>query len=113
MILDLDTLYNVVADFWVVVHVIKIVFLFDFLGIGSGGGYFSLAQWQELELHSLIFRHFVAGAPVPSELLHLVKKSIIASSPPPPSYYFAHPYQQYPHYQQACKLFFFFFKSSF
>ncbi|XP_004249453.2 growth-regulating factor 3 [Solanum lycopersicum] len=69
--------------------------------IGSGGGYFSLAQWQELELHSLIFRHFVAGAPVPSELLHLVKKSIIASSPPPPSYYFAHPYQQYPHYQQA------------
>ncbi|XP_049342731.1 growth-regulating factor 3-like [Solanum verrucosum] len=69
--------------------------------IGSGGGYFSLAQWQELELQSLIFRHFVAGAPVPSELLHLVKKSIIASSPPPPSYYFAHPFQQYPHYQQA------------
>ncbi|KAG5583083.1 hypothetical protein H5410_053710 [Solanum commersonii] len=76
--------------------------------IGSGGGYFSLAQWQELELQSLIFRHFVAGAPVPSELLHLVKKSIIASSPPPPSYYFAHPFQQYPHYQQACKLFSFF-----
>ncbi|KAK6778734.1 hypothetical protein RDI58_025452 [Solanum bulbocastanum] len=69
--------------------------------IGNGGGYFSLAQWQELELQSLIFRHFVAGAPVPSELLHLVTKSIIASSPPPPSYYFAHPFQQYPHYQQA------------
>ncbi|XP_055809203.1 growth-regulating factor 3-like [Solanum dulcamara] len=67
--------------------------------IGSGG-YFSLAQWQELELQSLIFRHFIAGAPVPSELLHLVKKSIIASSPPP-SYYFSHPFQQYPHYQQA------------
>ncbi|KAL3326892.1 hypothetical protein AABB24_037546 [Solanum stoloniferum] len=69
--------------------------------IGNGGGYFSLAQWQELELQSLIFRHFVAGAPVPSELLHLVTKSIIASSPLPPSYYFAHPFQQYPHYQQA------------
>ncbi|KAK4725144.1 hypothetical protein R3W88_027923 [Solanum pinnatisectum] len=69
--------------------------------IGNGGDYFSLAQWQELELQSLIFRHFVAGAPVPSELLHLVKKSIIASSPPPPSYYFAHPFQQYPHYEQA------------
>ncbi|XP_060177007.1 growth-regulating factor 3-like [Lycium barbarum] len=64
-----------------------------------GSGYFSLAQWQELELQALIFRHFIAGAPVPHELLHLVKKSIITSSAP--SYYFSNPYQQYPHYQQA------------
>ncbi|MCD7462713.1 hypothetical protein HAX54_049248 [Datura stramonium] len=65
-----------------------------------GSGYFSLAQWQELELQALIFRHFISGAPVPPELLHLVKKSIITSSSPPP-YYFSHPFQQYPHYQQA------------
>ncbi|KAJ8534029.1 hypothetical protein K7X08_007353 [Anisodus acutangulus] len=64
-----------------------------------GSGYFSLAQWQELELQALIFRHFIAGAPVPPELLHLVKRSIITASPP--SYYFSHPFQQYPHYQQA------------
>ncbi|XP_009771979.1 growth-regulating factor 3-like [Nicotiana tabacum] len=60
--------------------------------------YFSLGQWQELELQALIYRHFIAGAPVPPELLHLVKKSIITS---PSSYYFSHPFQHYPHYQQA------------
>ncbi|KAK4345781.1 hypothetical protein RND71_035957 [Anisodus tanguticus] len=64
-----------------------------------GSGYFSLAQRQELELQALIFRHFIAGAPVPPELLHLVKRSIITASPPP--YYFSHPFHQYPHYQQA------------
>ncbi|PHU05531.1 Growth-regulating factor 3 [Capsicum chinense] len=64
-----------------------------------GSGCFSLAQWQELELQTLIFRHFIAGVSVPPELLHLVKKSIITS---PPSYYYSHPFQQYPpHYQQA------------
>ncbi|KAK4392089.1 Growth-regulating factor 3 [Sesamum angolense] len=46
-------------------------------GIGS---YFSLSQWQELELQALIFRHMIAGAAVPPELLHLVKKSLINSS---------------------------------
>ncbi|CAN4118842.1 unnamed protein product [Withania somnifera] len=65
-----------------------------------GSGYFSLSQWQELELQTLIFRHFIAGAPVPPELLHLVKKSIITCYSSPP-YYFSHPFQQYPHYQQA------------
>ncbi|OIT03129.1 PREDICTED: growth-regulating factor 3-like [Nicotiana attenuata] len=60
-----------------------------------GSSYFSLGQWQELELQALIYRHFIAGAPVPPELLHLVKKSIITS------YYSSHPMQQYPHYQQA------------
>ncbi|KAK6139988.1 hypothetical protein DH2020_026262 [Rehmannia glutinosa] len=51
------------------------------------GSYFSLAQWQELELQALIFRHMIAGAAVPSELLHLVKKSLITSSP-----YYIHQY---------------------
>ncbi|CAN4109526.1 unnamed protein product [Withania somnifera] len=64
-----------------------------------GSSYFSLAQWQELELQTLIFRHLITGTPVPPELLHLVKKSIITSSPP--SYYFSHPFQQYSRYQQA------------
>ncbi|GER29095.1 growth-regulating factor 4 [Striga asiatica] len=59
------------------------------------GSYFSSAQWQELELQALIFRHMIAGADVPSELLHLVKKGL-ANSP----YYVCNPiYQYYPHYQ--------------
>lgn len=62
-----------------------------------GSGYFSLAQWQELELQALIYKHMLAGAPVPHELLHLIKKSLINSSP-----YYNFP-QQYHHYQQACK----------
>ncbi|KAK4481159.1 hypothetical protein RD792_012040 [Penstemon davidsonii] len=61
------------------------------------GSYFSLAQWQELELQALIFRHMIAGATVPLELLHLVKKSLIMSSPP--SYYLSHPH--YSPYQPA------------
>ncbi|XP_019152881.1 PREDICTED: growth-regulating factor 3-like isoform X2 [Ipomoea nil] len=62
-----------------------------------GGSYFSLGQWQELELQALIFRHMIAGAPVPPELLHLVKKSLFNSAP----YYFPHPLHQYPHYHPA------------
>ncbi|KAL2509225.1 Growth-regulating factor 4 [Forsythia ovata] len=58
---------------------------------------FSLAQWQEVELQALIFRHMLAGAAVPPELLHLVKKSLISSHSP---YLFSHPIQHYyPHYQ--------------
>ncbi|GAB2272215.1 hypothetical protein Dimus_007036 [Dionaea muscipula] len=50
-------------------------------GGGGGGGYFSLAQMQELELQALIYRHMVAGAAVPPELLQLVKKSLLLNSP--------------------------------
>lgn len=63
-----------------------------------GNGYFSLAQWQELELQALIYKHMLAGAPVPHELLYLIKKSLSNSSP----YY--NMSQQYHHYQQASKL---------
>lgn len=67
-----------------------------------GGSYFSLAQWQELELQALIFRHMLSGAAVPPELLHLVKKSLITNSSHP--YYFPHPVQHYPNFQPAaCK----------
>ncbi|KAL8516870.1 hypothetical protein ACS0TY_015214 [Phlomoides rotata] len=60
------------------------------------GSYFSLAQWQELELQALIFRHIIAGAAVPPDLLHLVKKSLISS------HYLCNPLTQYyPHYQQS------------
>ncbi|KAL2481256.1 Growth-regulating factor 4 [Abeliophyllum distichum] len=66
------------------------------------GSYFSLAQWQELELQALIFKHMIAGAAVPSDLLHLVKKSLI-NSPPSPyylSHHHAHALHHYhPHYQ--------------
>ncbi|XP_022867103.1 growth-regulating factor 3-like isoform X1 [Olea europaea var. sylvestris] len=60
------------------------------------GSYFSLAQWQELELQAVIFKHMIAGAAVPSELLHHVNKSLINSSSPP--YYQSH-HHYYSHYQ--------------
>lgn len=60
------------------------------------GSYFSLSQWQELELQALIFRHMISGADVPPELLHLVKKSLITS----PCYHY------FPHYQPSCELIF-------
>ncbi|KAL6519344.1 hypothetical protein OROGR_018664 [Orobanche gracilis] len=63
------------------------------------GSYFSTSQWQELELQALIFRHMISGADVPSELLHLVKKSLINSSP---SYYLSNPLHPfYPHNYQT------------
>ncbi|KAG9160479.1 hypothetical protein Leryth_008855 [Lithospermum erythrorhizon] len=61
------------------------------------GSYFSLAQWQELELQALIFRHMLAGSPVPPELLHLVKKSLIASS----AYYLPHNIQHHPYFHHS------------
>ena len=63
----------------------------------GGGGYFSMNQWQELELQALIFRHMVAGAAVPPELLRLVKKSLIH----PPSYFLNTNYSYY--HQPLCK----------
>ncbi|KAL0344767.1 UNVERIFIED_CONTAM: Growth-regulating factor 3 [Sesamum radiatum] len=63
------------------------------------GSYFSLSQWQELELQALIFRHMIAGAAVPPELLHLVKKSLINSSSS--QYYLSHSLHQCYPYQPA------------
>ncbi|KAL0336989.1 UNVERIFIED_CONTAM: Growth-regulating factor 3 [Sesamum calycinum] len=67
------------------------------------GSYFSLSQWQELELQALIFRHMIAGAAVPPELLHLVKKSLINSSSSSSSsqYYLSHSLHQCYPYQPA------------
>ncbi|RZC21463.1 growth-regulating factor 3-like [Glycine soja] len=59
------------------------------------GSYFSLSQWQELELQALIFRYMLAGAAVPPELLQPIKKSLLHS----PHYY--HPLQ---HYQPSALL---------
>ncbi|KAI8013647.1 Growth-regulating factor 4 [Camellia lanceoleosa] len=62
------------------------------------GSYFSLGQWQELELQALIFRHMLAGSCVPPQLLHLLNKTLLSPPPPtptPPSYY---PLQHFPHY---------------
>ncbi|KAE8666290.1 Growth-regulating factor 3 [Hibiscus syriacus] len=58
------------------------------------GSYFSLAQWQELELQALIYRYMLAGAAVPTELLQPIKKSLLYSS----TYFLHHPYS---HYQPA------------
>ncbi|KAK7396646.1 hypothetical protein VNO78_17800 [Psophocarpus tetragonolobus] len=58
------------------------------------GSYFSLSQWQELELQALIFRYMLAGAAVPPELLHPIKKSLLHS----PHYLLHHHLQ---HYQPA------------
>ncbi|KAK3226766.1 hypothetical protein Dsin_006628 [Dipteronia sinensis] len=55
------------------------------------GSYFSLSQWQELELQALIYRYILAGAVVPPELLQPIKKSLLHSSP-----YFL---QHFSHYQ--------------
>ncbi|KAK6244568.1 hypothetical protein QUC31_010977 [Theobroma cacao] len=61
------------------------------------GSYFSLAQWQELELQALIYRYMLAGATVPPELLQPIKKSLLHS----PAYFLHHPLQHYSHYQPA------------
>ncbi|KAK9985757.1 hypothetical protein SO802_030708 [Lithocarpus litseifolius] len=58
--------------------------------------YFSLAQWQELELQALIYRYMLAGTAVPPELLQPIKKSLHISP-----YFLHHPLQHYPHFQPA------------
>uniref|UniRef100_A0A9I9CW74 Growth-regulating factor n=2 Tax=Cucumis melo TaxID=3656 RepID=A0A9I9CW74_CUCME len=59
-------------------------------------GYFSVAQRQELELQALIFRYMIAGAAVPPELLHLIKKSLLSSNNTP--FFLHHPLQHFPQY---------------
>ncbi|KAK1393580.1 Growth-regulating factor [Heracleum sosnowskyi] len=54
--------------------------------------YFSMAQWQELEVQACVYRHLIAGAPVPPQLLHLVKKSLILNSQSSSPYYHSSPY---------------------
>ncbi|XP_023528302.1 growth-regulating factor 3-like [Cucurbita pepo subsp. pepo] len=58
-------------------------------------GYFSVAQRHELELQALIFRYMLAGAAVPPELLHPIKKSLLSSTAP---FFLHHPLQHFPHY---------------
>ncbi|XP_074311983.1 growth-regulating factor 3 [Silene latifolia] len=60
----------------------------------GGRNCFSIAQWQELEVQALIYRHMVAGATIPPDLLYLVKNSLVSSSP-----YYLHHYP--PHFQPA------------
>ncbi|KAG0481036.1 hypothetical protein HPP92_011604 [Vanilla planifolia] len=45
------------------------------------GGYFSLAQWQELELQTLIYKYMASGASVPMELILSLKRSVLSTSP--------------------------------
>ncbi|KAL3628338.1 hypothetical protein CASFOL_027384 [Castilleja foliolosa] len=63
---------------------------------GMMGSSFSQGQWQELELQALIYRHMIAGADVPHQLLaHLLQNTLITNSP----FYPLH--HCYPHYQPA------------
>ncbi|KAM5559558.1 growth-regulating factor 3 [Rosa sericea] len=55
------------------------------------GSFFSMGQWQELELQALIFRYMLAGAAVPPELLQPIKRSLLHSQ-----FFFHHSLQQYP-----------------
>ncbi|KAI3992368.1 hypothetical protein MKX01_030089 [Papaver californicum] len=68
-----------------------------------GGGLFSISQWQELELQALIFKYMLAGAVIPSELLHSIKTSFINNATScchyPPSHQ-----QLYQHYQPAAMM---------
>ncbi|XP_071704725.1 growth-regulating factor 3-like [Rutidosis leptorrhynchoides] len=43
-------------------------------------GYFSLGQWQELEIQALIYRHMLTGSPIPQQLLHLLLNSSSSNS---------------------------------
>ncbi|XP_068661019.1 growth-regulating factor 4-like [Aristolochia californica] len=45
-------------------------------GCSRKSGLFSLAQWQELEVQLLIFKHMAAGVPVPMDLVILLQKSL-------------------------------------
>ncbi|KAL4590668.1 hypothetical protein LXL04_003608 [Taraxacum kok-saghyz] len=38
-------------------------------------GYFSVGQWQELEVQALIYRYMLAGSTIPPQLLHLLLNS--------------------------------------
>ncbi|XP_073009813.1 growth-regulating factor 3-like isoform X1 [Typha latifolia] len=60
------------------------------------GGYFSLAQWQELELQALIYKHMIAGVSVPMELILPIKRSILTASQ-----YYHHQSQLFQHYQPS------------
>nr|XP_043626337.1 growth-regulating factor 3 [Erigeron canadensis] len=42
---------------------------------GMSSGYFSMGQWQELEIQALIYRHMLTGSPIPAQLLHLLLNS--------------------------------------
>ncbi|XP_074559746.1 growth-regulating factor 3-like [Curcuma longa] len=58
-------------------------------------GYFTLAQWQELELQALIYKYMLAGASVPMELILPIKRSLLGASP-----YFHYP-EFYHHLQPS------------
>ncbi|CAL9775832.1 unnamed protein product [Musa acuminata subsp. burmannicoides] len=58
--------------------------------------YFTLAQWQELELQALIYKYMIAGVSVPLELVLPIKTSLLGASP------FSHRPQLYHQLQPSC-----------
>ncbi|KAJ8493387.1 hypothetical protein OPV22_015108 [Ensete ventricosum] len=59
-------------------------------------GYFTLAQWQELELQALIYKYMLAGVSVPLELILPIKRSLLSAASP----YYYHP-DLYQHLQPS------------
>lgn len=84
--------FDLIFEYWILID------LFCWFVLGMWG-YFSVAQRQELELQALIFRYMVAGAAVPPELLHSIKKSLLSSTP----FFLHHPLQHFSHYPTSCK----------
>ncbi|URE37639.1 growth-regulating factor [Musa troglodytarum] len=58
-------------------------------------GFFTLAQWQELELQALIYKNMIAGVSVPLELVLPIKRSLLGASP------FSHHPELYHHLQPS------------
>lgn len=61
-------------------------------------GYLSVDQRQELEVQALIYKHVLAGASIPPQLLLLFNKTLLLNSSPSPNYYHYSPY-----YHPSCK----------
>ncbi|URE37640.1 growth-regulating factor [Musa troglodytarum] len=61
----------------------------------AGIGFFTLAQWQELELQALIYKNMIAGVSVPLELVLPIKRSLLGASP------FSHHPELYHHLQPS------------
>ncbi|KAG0478640.1 hypothetical protein HPP92_013359 [Vanilla planifolia] len=60
-------------------------------------GFFNAAQWQELQLQTLIYKYIRAGASVPLELILPLKRSVINASS------YAHLSRQNQHHQPAVR----------
>ncbi|RWW01497.1 hypothetical protein GW17_00035470 [Ensete ventricosum] len=78
-------------------HLLLVIFETGPVDGDRGIGYFTLAQWQELELQALIYKYMLAGVSVPLELILPIKRSLLSAASP----YYYHP-ELYQHLQPSC-----------